>query len=83
MRNHTIPEYRLQIRTDKCRWCAEGLIRLEIQSYDHANGWPTDGFKKKQWLYIECPGCEYQWSLWKLGVAKPKERTVPEWRDAR
>lgn len=41
-----------------------------IHMYDHDSGWPVEGYKERQWLYIVCPRCGYQWALWKLGVPR-------------
>lgn len=41
-----------------------------IQHYCHEGGWKVKGFNEKQWLYIHCNECGYDWALWKLGVAR-------------
>lgn len=46
------------------------LSTLPIEHYDHDGGWPVLGFKERQWLYVTCPRCGYQWALWKLGVSR-------------
>ena len=66
----TLEDYRKQIKDDKCHFCGfEGLKNLPIEHYDHSDGWPVEGFKELQWLYVICP-CGYQWALWKLGVPR-------------
>jgi len=58
------------IITDRCSCGFKGLSKLPIEHYDHSGGWKVDGFLKRQWLYVTCPKCEYQWALWKLGVPR-------------
>ncbi len=52
----------------KCRWCNVYMSRAEIRHYDHPGGYPVDGMVENQWLYIECPNCQYEWSFKKLGI---------------
>lgn len=67
----SLSDYQNEIQKDVCRWCNyQGLKTLQIKSYDHDGGWTVDGFDHKQWLYIVCPKCYYEWSLWKLGVSR-------------
>jgi hypothetical protein len=58
-----------QVGSTKCRWCGEELSGM-IQHYDHSGGWRVEGFKKRQWLYTQCPNCNYNWALWKLGAKR-------------
>ena len=37
-----------------------------IESYDHDGGIPVQGFKEKQWVYVHCDACGYDWALWKI-----------------
>lgn len=68
----TLEDYRKQITRNECadRCNFKGLKSLPIEHYDHDGGWPVEGFKEKQWLYVTCPKCGYQWALWKLGVLR-------------
>jgi hypothetical protein len=66
----SLEDYRKQIKDDKCSCGYVGLSKLRIEHYDHDGGWPVEGFKEKQWLYVTCPKCGYQWALWKLGVPR-------------
>lgn len=68
MTKNTLGDYRRQITRTKCDCGFEGLDTLPIESYDHSGGWEVEGFQSKQWLYIHCPKCDYDWALWKLGV---------------
>ena len=45
------------------------LAHEPIKHYEHDGGWEMDGFNRKQWLYVECPNCKYQWALHKLGIS--------------
>ena len=51
----------------RCRWCGAPLSG-PIHHYPHPGGWKVEGFPERQWLYVICPGCGYQWALWKLGI---------------
>jgi len=61
--------FRRQITRTTCTCGFEGLDKLPIEYYPHDGGWDI-GYKRKQWLYVTCPDCEYQWALWKLGVSR-------------
>lgn len=65
--------FRTQLRDKNCRWCknAEQEVSLslrEVEHYDHLSGYDVEGFKERQWLYVTCPRCDYQWSLRKLNI---------------
>lgn len=67
----TIEEHRAQITATSCRWCGfEKLNEQPIQTEDHEGGWPLFGHSQPKWLWINCPGCKYEWALWKLGVGR-------------
>src|SRR3989304_4585705 len=62
----------------KCKWCEDHVTPIKtelatrsIEYYEHDGGWNVDGFDQKQWLYVTCPICKYEWSLWKLGIDRP------------
>ena len=42
----------------------------DLHAYLHSGGWTIDGLEGRWWLYMECPECNYQWALWKLGVPR-------------
>lgn len=63
----TLKEYAEMIKDKTCNWCGEELPDL-IDTYEHKYGWDVEGFPTKQWLSVHCPKCDYDWSLWKLGV---------------
>lgn len=46
------------------------LSNLPVQHYPHSGGWIIAGYEKRQWLYVVCPRCGYQWALSKLGVPR-------------
>ena len=66
----TLAEYSQKITETKCRGCDTPLPINHIKSYPHSDGWQVDGFREKQWLYVHCNKCDYDWSLWKLGVPR-------------
>ena len=65
----TLQEYAALVKRKKCRWCKRRLSS-RVDHYDHAGGWEVNGFQRKQWLYVICTGCGYQWNLSKLGITK-------------
>ena len=64
----TLEQYQEALRGIYCRWCGNDLSTRSIQHYDHAGGYKVKNYKEKQWLYVECGSCKYQWSLQKLGI---------------
>jgi len=52
---------------NKCCWCGSPLHAQDLKRYPHGDGWTVDG-EGKQWLYIPCRKCGYEWAIWKLGV---------------
>lgn len=65
-----IRKYVEQIKDFRCRWCGADLEDEPVHGYDHSDGWSVEGFQEKQWLFIVCPQCRYEWSIWKLGVGR-------------
>ena len=51
---------------EKCRWRKTKLGDQRVQFYEHHGGYEVDGYDKRQWLYVECPKCKYEWNLNKL-----------------
>lgn len=64
--------YEKQIEDKQCKRCKIPLGGLPIQHYDHEGGYDVHTFYRKQWLYVVCPMCEYQWALHKLGAKAPQ-----------
>lgn len=63
-----------KLKITKCKHCNTPFSRnVPIIHYQHSSGLIVPGYTKKQWLCVECPGCKFQWSLWKLGVSKDIE----------
>lgn len=59
-----------QMKQTKCPHCETQLKWLVILAYPHEQGWTVKGFDKKQWLFIKCPKCKTDRSLWKMGVPR-------------
>ena len=36
----------------------------------HSDGWIVKGETQKVWLYVKCPKCGYDMSIWKMGVSR-------------
>jgi hypothetical protein len=69
----TLAELFVMLKDAKCRWddtplCNNGQV--VIDAYEHDNGWSVDNYVHKLWLSVKCPKCHYEWSIWKLGVAR-------------
>ena len=50
----------------KCEWCGYRFNIGDIRNYPHKGGIKVDGFIEKQWVYMRCVVCGYDWALWKL-----------------
>lgn len=51
--------------------CGCDLSEEPIRYYvPHPNGWTVGGELLKVWLYVKCPKCKYDMSIWKLGVKR-------------
>lgn len=59
--------------------CKRPIKAIDIGSYNHENGSAVKGFAEKQWIYFECPYCDYQLSLKNcLNLIKEKEGKLEE-----
>ena len=70
-----LDHYQKLIAGATCRLCEKNgkltpIGHCTLQHYDHDGGWPLKGYSGLRWLYIECPNCNYQWSLWKFGIPR-------------
>lgn len=55
----------------ECKHCKTDLKKaIKMDYYPHGNGWKVPGLENLQWLILYCPGCNFGFSLWKLGVDK-------------
>jgi len=58
------------------------LDKQPIKGYPHDGGWKVPGVAGDPdesglyWLYITCPGCGYEWAIWKLGVSRSYDPTA-------
>lgn len=65
--NPTLAEIGQMVTGKTCRWCGATLPTV-IDHYNHSGGVMVSGFEIPQWLSVKCPKCDYDWSLWKLGI---------------
>ncbi len=63
-----LSDYADLLRKIKCPDCGFQFDPRSLEHYDHPGGWKVDGYTKRQWLYVECRPCKYQWSFTKLNV---------------
>ena len=62
----SLDHYLSKLSGCKCEWCHSDLSAGEVKHYRHPSGLPLKGYKERQWIFIECPKCGYEWALWKL-----------------
>lgn len=60
--------YQRQLKGKHCHWCQTSIEDQPLEFYDHHGGYRVAGLSEKQWLYVTCPNCRYQWSAVKLGI---------------
>lgn len=54
--------------------CSCGFpIQGPLYGYAHSGGWKIRGKTFRVWLYFRCPGCRYEWAIWKLGIGRGEE----------
>ncbi len=53
--------------------CGHDLRANQLKHYPHEGGIPIVA-KGRQWIYIHCQHCHYDWALWKLGYGIDTER---------
>jgi len=56
--------------TDPHCHCGYDLSDELVLAYSHPSGWEIEESNELQWLWITCPNCGYDMSLWKLGVPR-------------
>jgi len=72
MADPTLEQIGQMVQGKTCQWCGTALP-TKIDHYNHTGGSSVAGFEMKQWLSVQCPKCEYEWSLWKLGIYPNRE----------
>lgn len=55
--------------------CGEPIHPEEIEMYPHERGIRIKN-EGRQWVYVHCPECGYDWSLWKLRMKLDRAREV-------
>ena len=51
--------------------CGYDLSKEPIVYYlPHSGGWTVKAETEKVWLYVKCPKCGYDMSVWKMGVPR-------------
>jgi hypothetical protein len=61
-----------------CVSCGADLVKslpyvgsyIRVDMYDHLDGWLVSERMDKQWLSVHCDKCNYDNSVWKLGVPR-------------
>lgn len=62
-------KYRQLISDPKCL-CGFDLSEETIWGYSHSDGWEVEETDELQWLWVKCPKCGYEMSIWKIGVPR-------------
>lgn len=70
-----LEDYEKLVEGKTCRWCGTELPQ-KVEYYAHPDGWKVEGFPTLLWLYVKCPNCKYDWSLWKLGLSRPVGKII-------
>lgn len=72
----TLIEYQSDLKDKDCQWCRKTHSKesvlfkgLLVEYYPHDGGYQIEGVQGRQWLYVTCPKCQYQWSFKKLGIS--------------
>jgi len=67
-----LSSYEAEFQDKTCKYCSAKLSGPALFWGPHDGGYQLPGFDSKQWIYTECPQCEYQWSMGKLGIQQLK-----------
>ena len=63
-------EFRRHYTRINCH-CGYDLKDEPISYYvPHEAGWTIEGETEKAWLFVHCPKCGYDMSIWKMGVPR-------------
>jgi len=54
----------------RCTSCDNELWNLDIDAYQHENGWVVPGLPGKWWLSIACPECTHETSFSHFGISR-------------
>lgn len=57
----------LEFPHNECH-CGNPIKKGILCSYDHDGGIQVKGYATKQWFYIHCEKCKYDYSIRKLGI---------------
>jgi hypothetical protein len=71
-----LEDYERLVKGKVCRWC-NSKLPPKVRHFDHENGWKVDGFDCRQWLYVRCKKCGYDWNLEKLGIRRDARAFSP------
>ena len=63
-----------QIPLKGCKHCGVDLPN-QIMGFMDEDGWVIPQLLTKMWLWIQCPQCHFQYSLWKLGYGRDSMET--------
>lgn len=59
----TLEDIKDQIEHAKCRWCNTNFDFNNAEMYDHSGGLEIEGLDKRQWVFVHCPKCRYDWAI--------------------
>jgi hypothetical protein len=61
----TAEQYLAKVKRRLCLF--DGVpLHWRLDMRDHDDGWDVVGFDHKMWLSLQCPKCNYDWTIGKL-----------------
>lgn len=60
--------YAVEIAQKRCHKCSHTFRNEEVETFDHDKGYEVEGFLVRQWLYVTCPNCKCQNTLFNMGI---------------
>ena len=63
-----LEDYSREIVGKQCHCGYVYTANDKVERYNHAGGWIVEGYPGRQWLWVTCPRCKFDMSLWKIDV---------------
>ena len=58
-------------KSPKCTCGAD--LNGKVEHYDHEHGWAVSDYPTRQWLYVVCRKCGFQWAIDRGPFGIPRE----------
>jgi len=59
----TLEDIKNNMKSVKCDWCHTSFDPDDIYMYPHPGGHEIKDVDGKQWVYVKCKNCEYDWAI--------------------